>query len=245
MTPKQADELVDKAIELLAQHGSKIRYDKGKVNFETKTIEADLWRYVKFYKPMNCTLWKTVIFNCISMQLPPEKQFIPSGCLDCYKVVVRPQTYVQLFLLEDLMEKLQYPCKCGIETRETVRGLYGGYFYCRGVEEGRERYKQVDEVLSHDHNYKIWSMPKLILKRACTEYEQYFGPSDKWEMSVDQEEIEAAVDRKILLENVQAPQTEEMKKKIYARWQRFAYKYDFTYDGPNLQPEYVTYHKEE
>lgn len=63
----------------------------------------------------------------------------------------------------ELQRKLGYPAKAGIETRKTVDGLYGAYFYCRGVEQGRERFDDL-RALIPPH------IP-MILKRYCTEFE--------------------------------------------------------------------------
>ena len=112
--------------------------------------------------------------------------FIHSFCHDCYKVVVRPKTVKQLFQLCDLQEKMDYPSKCGIELRPYVPALYGGYFYNRSLEDGKECLKTIKKEVRS----KIDPTIKIILKRGCTEFEQRFGPSDKWMVELDQLKFE-------------------------------------------------------
>ena len=56
------------------------------------------WVHVKSSYATNCFWWKDVIFHTIVQKcLPKEKQFVPIGCQDCFKVVVRPKNLKQLF----------------------------------------------------------------------------------------------------------------------------------------------------
>ncbi|GAF72079.1 unnamed protein product, partial [marine sediment metagenome] len=76
--------------------------------------------------------------------------FIPSKCLNCWKVVVRPQSIVELFDLCDLQHEMAAEddschCKCGIEKRDYVFGNYGGYFYNPSLEKGLDRRDEVRE----------------------------------------------------------------------------------------------------
>lgn len=91
----------------------------------------------------NCMLWKGIIFDifCVNF-LHKEDRFIPQGCQNCHKVVVKPRTYKELLDLRKLQVELDYPSKCGIEERSFSKGLYGGYFYCGGIEDGRSRFRR-------------------------------------------------------------------------------------------------------
>ena len=71
------------------------------------------------------------------------KKWVPSKCMGCWKVVVRLKTLKQLFSLLQLQMRMGRPSKCGIEVRESVNGLYGGYFYNHSLEEGLECYSAV------------------------------------------------------------------------------------------------------
>ena len=108
--------------------------------------------------------------------------FIPPPCLCCWKVVVMPRTVRELFQLlkielEMVAENPYCFCKCGIEKREEVERLYGGYFYCNDLQQGLIRLSQVKERVHAEISPDV----PVILKRACTEYERKYGPSDKWD----------------------------------------------------------------
>ena len=107
--------------------------------------------------------------------------FIPTRCLNCWKVVVRPNSLQQLFSLQSLMLKMseddpEIYCKCGTEEREYVFGNYGGYFYQTSKEAMQERYMQVRTLVSEQISPNIAVIPK----RYCTEFEKDFGPSNKY-----------------------------------------------------------------
>jgi hypothetical protein len=145
---------------LSSQYHARMEDGKFVPNMPAMGIDAP-WVYVKS-NGARCDIYHRVFFNHLNI--------IPSYCRECYKIVVSPRTLVELFDLYELERETGWPCKCGIELRKTDVRLYGGYFYCRGVEQGRERYKEVralvDEHLSPE--------TPVILKRYCTEYE--IGP---------------------------------------------------------------------
>lgn len=128
------------------------------------------WIFARKDDSTNCALWSDVVFHQLG--------FIHKGCLSCYKVVVRPNTVKQLFQLMRYQELIyDKPCKCGIEKRPYVHGLYGGYFYNRSLEEGRGTYKRVRS----DIDKYISPGISVILKRACTEFEMRFKDSTTWD----------------------------------------------------------------
>lgn len=99
------------------------------------------------------------------------KAFVPTYCMECWKVVVKPRTVVQLFQLYDLMKELNYHGKCGFEDREWVCGNYGGYFYLRSKAEGLARREEVSAAVKKE----IGDIP-VYLKRFCTEFEHKLCP---------------------------------------------------------------------
>jgi hypothetical protein len=121
-----------------------------------------------------CTVYQLIVDNC---------GFIPSPCLRCWKVVVKPRTLFELMKLwqfekeftADCMGEDRY-CKCGIEERPWVHYNYGGYFYCDSLEQGLLRYDEVRAGVD-----LIDPEIPVILKRYCTEFEIKLGPSDKYE----------------------------------------------------------------
>ncbi len=128
------------------------------------------WVYVRSHESRECGFWHQIVFDVY--------KYFPVGCLNCWKVVVRPRTVKELFQLHEYQSNV-YPghCKCGIETRPYVHGNYGGYFYNDSLNKGLESYRRVRA----DINRYISPDISVILKRACTEYEVTFGDSSKWE----------------------------------------------------------------
>jgi len=231
-------DFINNLIEIIKSTGANFKQTNGRIEFKTKAMEGSHpWRYVKHDQRTNCTLWKTVMYDYLCKRLLPEKdRFIPQGCQECYKVVVRPKKYKELFELEALIARLDKSGKCGCETRHTVKGLYGGYFYNRGLDEGLESYEEVRKEIDP-------AIP-VILKRGCTGFELKHGPSDKWFITPKQIEIEAEVKERIFVDPYQPPQTLEDIERVYKLWKNFAWKLDPTYRGEELYPKYVVYHKE-
>ncbi len=117
-----------------------------------------------------CTLYHEIMFGTLGI--------MPSSCLDCWKVVVRPKNVKELICLLEIEETLtKRCCKCGIEVREYVSALYGGYFYNRSKEEALDCLDDVRILVSEN----IGPHVPVFLKRYCTEFEMSFGPSDQIE----------------------------------------------------------------
>ena len=202
------------------------------------------WIYVKTANA-RCDLYNKVFYQHLG--------HIHSRCRDCWKVVARPRTVVELFDLYELQREMGVPCKCGIEPRESVNGLYGGYFYNRGPEEGFERYKQVrkavDEQISPDMG--------VILKRMCTEFELgtppggdgTHRPSDTIEdCTLEEIEWEKWVEDQFPRVGFESRQTDIQMAKVMRRWIHHAYQNgDNTYleftNGERLFNTVVTYHE--
>jgi len=138
------------------------------------------WINAKVCPLRHCYKWHKIYFNLYDL--------VPRGCLNCFKIVTRPQTLKDLFKMHKLQAKWVaqeedfLPCKCGIERRKYTKpkGLYGAYFYCplgEGVEVAREWHKKVERLVHREFGIHY----KVILKRGCTEMENAAGPSNKWE----------------------------------------------------------------
>ena len=239
------DDIISKAKTLMRNKGYYLRDIDGKITVDTRTGWDTPWHHVKHSDKLNCHYWHSVLFDVFSMQLPTEKRFVPLGCLDCYKVVVRPKTLKQLFALLEIQKQLDRPCKLGIETRDTVHGLYGGYFYNRGLDNGIECYKVVRSAV--DNNEILGPEVEVLLKRACTEFEHAIGPSDKWEIKPGQIELEQLVSQKFVVDPQLRIQPDHAITYVHRRWIEWAYKNgDSTYleytNGKSIYPKYVTYH---
>jgi hypothetical protein len=212
--------------------------DDGKLDHKTKLSHNTPWIHTKQARNRNCGLYH-IYHDAFG--------FVHSRCQECWKVVVRPRTLSELHKLLLLQAALDLPCKCGIEKRETVCGLYGGYFYNDSKQEGLECYKlvraNVDANLSPDVG--------VLLKRGCTEFEigGKGGPSDKWEVSKDQADLEYLLNDTIVQDVMKMPQPDHLKESVFRTWIHWAYANgDMTYKeftkGEPLFPAYVTYHQE-
>lgn len=128
------------------------------------------WVYVRPAMHKRCIFWHTIAFETYNL--------FPVGCLNCWKVVVRPRTVEELFKLLDYQQETYTGfCKCGIEVRPFVHGNYGGYFYNDSLEEGLKCYDKVKSDIARFISPEI----PVILKRACTEFELKYGDSSQWE----------------------------------------------------------------
>lgn len=197
------------------------------------------WEHVVHSHHLDCNLWHKIMFDQLG------RKFVPSKCQNCYKVVVRPKNLRQLFALRNIEVRLGRPAKLGIETRETVHGNYGGYFYNLGMEEGLERYKEVRKAVDEDE--VMGPDVGVLLKRACTEFEHAFGDSDKWEITDAQMEVEKLVEEWFANDIIYRVQPPHIVHRVHRGWIQYAYKIgdptyaDFT-NGEPLYPPYVTYH---
>ena len=115
---------------------------------------------------------------------------VHSVCMDCYKVSVVPESLEHVHKIADWQQLVLadqgWASKVGMEKRPYTFRRWGAYFYCRGLEQAKRRYKivrkWVDENLGEDIG--------VYIKRGCTEFETVIGPSDKWEMIPGQRELE-------------------------------------------------------
>lgn len=216
----------------------------------------------------HCRLWSNISFQVVSLNLPKEYQFVPRGCQKCWKVVVKLKTVQQLFAILELQQRLSFTSKCGIEARDTVRGLYGAYFFNKSKSEGLECYNFVksellkNELLSPlvDEVDEDGRTTRIILKRGCTEFEHTVGPSDKWKTTETQNILEDLIEEYIVLDPSEGGQPQHLVNHIKCRWIEWAAgNNDMTYlkytnhslspDPSALKktkhniPKYVTYHK--
>uniref|UniRef100_A0A6M3L805 Uncharacterized protein n=1 Tax=viral metagenome TaxID=1070528 RepID=A0A6M3L805_9ZZZZ len=122
----------------------------------------------------DCGRWLGVYF--------PVYGFIPRHCYHCFKIVVKPNTLDDLFKLHELQVKMGLPAKCGVERRPhgTHRGVYMGFWYCPR-NEGLEGARKLHRTISLRVKDKLGIQTSVILKRACTEFEDSHGPSENWE----------------------------------------------------------------
>lgn len=201
------------------------------------------WYMIRGEEKKDCMYWG----NLIGMEgFGRGESFIPLTCQNCWKVVARPQTIVELFKVIEILKRSGQTCKCGIEMRPEVGALYGSYWYNETLEDGRECYKRVKKEVEEN----LLPGTKILLKRGCTEFELGHGDSLYWEPFDGQEEIEEYIKNRVDLVPVVVGQTEFIRRRTFDMWMRFAYAYgDTSYielseDNKPLFPAYRTYHEE-
>ena len=164
-----------------------------------------------------------------------NRQSVHSFCFNCYKVVIMPTTLEQVHKIADWQQsectENGWPCKVGAERRNYVQRKWGAYFYCRGVEEGKERYKAVRKWVDENLGKDV----KVILKRGCTEFEQHLGDSSKWKLLPNQEKVEEEWGEVVDYEPMGAGQAPSIQHHVYDVWD--------AWDKDNMAP--VTYHDHE
>jgi hypothetical protein len=184
---------------------------------------------------------------------------LPSACLQCWKVVYSPQTLEQLFETIEVQRKIGKPCKCGIEIRPQTDRLYGAYWYNRSLDEGQERYREVlaalqeNEILAPSVSEldQDGYPTNLILKRACTEFELAFGPSNMWDGIITDEQLSREEKISEMFDTSAHSSMEQdprIQEKVKMRWIKWAYENgDKTYlkytDNQPLYKKCLTYHK--
>ena len=152
----------------------------GKIHLYQQIIPGHPWLYVLMPEVSErlCGVWHQVYFDLYKI--------VPKGCRFCWKVVWTGTTLDQLFRMVKLQEEMGLEAKCGTETRpwSGKLGTYRGFWYSPlsgGLDGGRELYKKIVDKFAKD---KVVGGTELILKRGCTEMEQFFSPSDSWDVLV-------------------------------------------------------------
>lgn len=200
---------------------------------------SDTWLFLNNHgdKKLPCTFRLKVLFNFVY-----DRQQVPQACASCYKVKVAPGNLKQLMALRELAREIPCLSKFGSEINYRLsQSLWGGYFYCDGLEHAREIYRQVRDAM--DRNPALGSAVPMRIKRGCTEYEVHCGPSDQWTFKDQQPELE-----KYLFERFQKREGTHRSDDltILMQWIEIAYSIgddsylEFT-GGRRLYPETVGY----
>lgn len=230
------NDIVGKLEKLLDSGAFYIDKDTLKIKRHEKMYHNQGWIHVRRAPWMNCTLWHHVYFQTL--------RAIHSGCFACYKVMARPTTVKDLFIMYEVMKELDLPSKCGIDTREYVRELYGGVWYAQTVEEGQEVYEKVKKAIAKSAAPDI----PLLLKRGCTEFEIMFGDSSKFVQKDEDKKWERIVEEVVDVPEWHGTQPDYLKRHIERLWLAWAYRHnDITCrefnDGEDFITPATTYHK--
>lgn len=211
--------------------------EDGKLTRKTRLSHNTPWIHQKIARNRNCGLYH-IYFEAF--------KFIHSVCQDCWKVVVRPRTLMELHRLLEMQKVMGLPSKCGIERRDSVFGLYGGYFYNDSLAQGLD----CMDLVRVNVDSNISSDVPIFLKKGCTEFELEIGPSDEWEVSDEQKEMEYLLMDIVDNDISKSVQPDHLKDSVFRTWIHWAYQNgDLTYkeytDGEPLFRPYVTYEREE
>ena len=196
----------------------------------------------------DCDVWFSLMFKVYN--------FVPMGCIKCWKIALRIPDLKTLFAIRDMQEVSGLDCKCGMETREFVPADYTAFWYAPhgcSVEDARELQKRVRSDVQ-----KIDDRLEPILKRGCTEMEMmtrnaYGVGSDRWEelhtnykWGEKEKKIKATFTENVELFKME--HCEDQRTWLSEKLCRHAFAHgDMTYleytDGLPLYPEPVTYHE--
>jgi hypothetical protein len=195
------------------QQGTFYLDSDGKMNRDYRMDWNTPWIFGMSSPERNCLLWHRVMYGIFGM--------LPIWCrLNCWKVVVRPRTLEELFLLKELQENLRVPCKLGVETRKSVFGNYGGYFYTNSFEEGCDRLDQVRKAVASFISPKT----PVYLKLGCTEFEHSFGPTDQYKAITKEEHRNEDTIRACFSEiSCHFTQPQHLRDHIGQKWIHFAW----------------------
>lgn len=232
----------------LERAGYRVEEESQMINCTFVTPWDYEWHHVRLATNVDCHLWHRVMFELMG------KQWVPTGCQNCYKVVIKPRTLKELFATLDLQKRLNMPSKCGIETRPSVFGNYGGYWYNTGLDEGLKCYSKVKAAALADPLLKDLigladedgCPTKLILKRGCTEFEHKLGASDRWESSPEQQKLEGRIANVFVRRVPRKLQPEYILEHIHSKWIEFAWDRGdptvFEFTQKPIYPPYIVYH---
>lgn len=157
----------DEDVKRLFRNGQRVL-----ANHPDERIDLNKKRYSQFYRGISAHNWENQPPGACKRHMSALDKFniIPKYCFDCYKVLFKPRTVVDLFKLMVVFEKLELPAdntrKCMVETRAHVSGTYKALIYCRSMEEGREIIAIVQKIILDEILEKI----PVTLKRGCTAY---------------------------------------------------------------------------
>ena len=154
---------------------TKITDETVKTTFEkaNKIINKDLENivfneyqiYRRNKKDLGCKRHKK-IFN--------DHNVIPNNCFGCYKVIIEPQTVIDLVKLYILFDSIKLENnnirKCMIEFRPNVEGKYKSLVYCSDLNEAESIAKKLKILVDDTINNNIM----VNIKRGCTEFGMSF-----------------------------------------------------------------------
>lgn len=222
-----------------AASGMLLAHDDGTWSLETAPLAPENWRFGPKAPPFPCFKLMGFLFRGAY-----GRGTVPHGCRTCFKVQMKPRTLKELHASYEVAQSLPYAYKSGVGLSTRYQsGPYTTLFYLESLEQARHVHAEVAGLLARSAS-GLSDVP-LVIKRGCTEYEIFCGPSDRFTFAPDLPEVEAA-----LLSRLR-PVAREIRttvppKIVFMRWIQAAYQIgDATYKnytgGKRLYPESVTY----
>lgn len=189
------------------------------------------WLNQKGDSVRNCELW-TLYFT--------QYRFISRNCMNCWKIVARPQTLKELmkfyeYQLEYAKEEDAIACKCGMERREEggYKGLYAAFWYTPhgcSLSEAKEWQKKIDLKIKKNLGFQF----STSLKRGCTEMEDRGGPSELWRYPDIYHVTEDALDAVWEIPIVDLVNSSPMRTAVLRKWIGWA----FSHKDPTVHEYY-------
>ncbi len=191
------DEFAD-VIERMIEEGVVDISDDGRLKPRLK-LGRRIWYFMNYRhaKKMGCELWMNIMFKVFKV--------LPYRCLSCWKVILRPRYLRQMLEIADWIEEnTDWYGKFGYDTREHTFGRYGIYLYNNSLDDAREKYEElrdvVDEIfMSRTLEWLNEGLPvvpmhvsedNMWIQRGCTEMNMEFGDSAKWDELLSGEDLE-------------------------------------------------------
>jgi hypothetical protein len=203
------------------------------IRFQTQIYVTDNWLHVRYDKNRLCQNWWSKYFGVF--------RCIPQKCRNhCFKAVAahrgfdEERQYYKQLSLSEVMDIHELQCqigmiaKCGMDERDYTPTIWGAYWYCDSLEQAEDLYPVLREGLDEIN-------PEIVLdiKRGCTEFELYHGPSNTWEEKAEKyAETEAALDKWVsTMPNFDVERQHELiQQTIKIRFLHWAYMHgDMTY----------------
>lgn len=231
-------DLIGRLDPLLHPNGAYVqdpRDNKIKIPLEVLTKDRNTpWVHIKQSNDRRCKIYQDVFAGCLNC--------LPQRCVNCWKVVFRPQSLKDMLnlipLMEHLADKHDFNCKLGSEERPWTSGVYGKwglwgcYFYNNSKEDGFYCYETVLNAIAQNDDLKYLLddldedgySARLILKRGCTEFElTKFGDSKYWIWTDEAKEWERIVGEVIEKQDMSQVQGRKLRNHVIKRWFQHAH----------------------
>lgn len=156
----------------------------GKIKLLTQPSISSPWVFLKHGRFRHCGNWQ--LWHEHFKDVGPHT-YIPSGCQNCWKVVIRPQNVMELFQLLDVLRGSDLPSKCGMDVRTWTKQPWGGFIYADSKAQGLDYKDQITPIVRAMISDAC--ADTIHLKRGCTEFDALM-PSDQWEMANEHVKLE-------------------------------------------------------